>query len=133
MKTREAAHQSLDDSEASVHEPWIAPEEPAGTRSVLAAVDSLPEAPARGGAVILWRRSAITEVAALTGRPVNTIKSDLLRARGRLREMLEDGPGRGGAKGDEVDTQERELREDRHRPQCASRALRRACSPGVDA
>ena len=33
----------------------------------------------------------LAEVAAMTGRPVNTIKSDLLRARRRLRDLLEGG------------------------------------------
>jgi RNA polymerase sigma-70 factor (ECF subfamily) len=92
MKTREARTESLDDSETSAHEPWIAPDEPAGTRSVLAAVDSLPEAQREAVLLFYGDDLPITEVAALTGRPVNTIKSDLLRARARLREMLEDGP-----------------------------------------
>jgi len=91
MRSRDARTESLDDEAASAPEPWVAPEEPAGTRSVLAAVDGLPAAQREAVLLFYGEDLPITEVAALTGRPVNTIKSDLLRARQRLKEMLEPG------------------------------------------
>ncbi|HEX05264.1 MAG TPA: RNA polymerase sigma factor [Bacteroidetes bacterium] len=48
-----------------------------------------------------WREFSVEEVAEVTGRPVNTVKVYLHRARAELRQVLEDGgyPSEGGYNG----------------------------------
>jgi RNA polymerase sigma-70 factor (ECF subfamily) len=61
------------------------------SRSLAGAVESLP-APEREAVLLFYGEDrSVTEVSSLTGRPPNTVKSDLLRARRRLREALGDG------------------------------------------
>lgn len=58
------------------------------TRSVGAAVEGLP-APEREAVLLFYGEDrSVAEIASLTGRPANTVKSDLLRARRRLRDAL---------------------------------------------
>lgn len=64
--------------------------EPVATRSVLAAVESLPAAQREAVLLYYGEDRSVTEIAGLTGRTENTVKSDLLRARRRLRELLEE-------------------------------------------
>ena len=90
-RIREDRTESLDDETLVAPEPRTEPEEPAVSRGVTAAVDALPEAQREAVLLFYGEDLSVAEIAALTGRPVNTIKSDLLRARGRLREMLEAG------------------------------------------
>jgi RNA polymerase sigma-70 factor (ECF subfamily) len=60
------------------------------SRSLAVAVESLP-APEREAVLLFYGEDrTVAEVSSLTGRPPNTVKSDLLRARRRLREALED-------------------------------------------
>jgi len=63
------------------------------TRSLTGAVESLP-APEREAVLLFYGEDrSVAEVASLTGRPANTVKSDLLRARRRLRAALgTEGP-----------------------------------------
>jgi len=63
------------------------------TRSLSGAVESLP-APEREAVLLFYGEDrSVAEVANLTGRPANTVKSDLLRARRRLRAALgTEGP-----------------------------------------
>jgi RNA polymerase sigma-70 factor (ECF subfamily) len=90
-KTREDRTRSLDDFEEGA--PSIAvtdPEEPVMTRSLVAALGELPEAQREAVMLYYVEDQPLAEVARLTGRTVNTVKSDLLRARKRLRQTLED-------------------------------------------
>jgi RNA polymerase sigma-70 factor (ECF subfamily) len=63
--------------------------EPVATRSVLAAVESLPEAQREAVLLYYGEDRSVAEIASMTGRTANTVKSDLLRARRKLREILE--------------------------------------------
>lgn len=73
--------------------PEVAPR-PAGGRGLEAALASLP--PTQREAVLLYYGDdlAVDEVARVTGRPANTIKSDLRRARLALRAALGDDDAR---------------------------------------
>ena len=67
---------------------------PAGdpaTRSLLAAVADLPETQREAVLLFYGEDCPVAEVARVTGRPINTIKSDLWRARQHLRKRLECG------------------------------------------
>lgn len=64
--------------------------EPEATRSVTAAVESLPAAQREAVLLYYGEDRSVAEIASLTGRAENTVKSDLLRARRRLRELLGD-------------------------------------------
>lgn len=68
------------------------------SRSVLDALDSLPESQREAVYMFYAEDFSIAEVARLTGRPINTIKSDLWRGRQHLRRALDrgsDSDGRG--------------------------------------
>jgi RNA polymerase sigma-70 factor (ECF subfamily) len=90
-KGREDRTGSLDDPNAYHPEASTPAVEPAMTRTVTAALDALPEAQREAVLLFYGEDLPLAEVAELTGRPVNTVKSDLLRARKRLREILEGG------------------------------------------
>ena len=60
------------------------------TRSLIAALDSLPSAQREAVLLYYVEDSPVAEIARATGRTANTIKSDLLRARKRLRAILEE-------------------------------------------
>jgi RNA polymerase sigma-70 factor (ECF subfamily) len=58
------------------------------TRSLAGAVERLP-APERDAVLLFYGEDrSVAEISSLVGRPANTVKSDLLRARNRLREAL---------------------------------------------
>ena len=63
--------------------------EPIATRSLVAALDALPEAQREAVVLYYVEDRPVAEIARVTGRAENTIKSDLRRARTRLRETLE--------------------------------------------
>ncbi len=87
-RRREARTDSLDEGAGAPAEPAVDPVEPVLTRSVTAALDALPGVQREAVLLFYGEDMPLAEVAALTGRPVNTVKSDLLRARKRLRELL---------------------------------------------
>lgn len=94
-KGREDRTASLDDPDAYHLEASVEAAEPRVTRSVTAAIETLPE-PQREAVLLFYGEDLpLAEVAALTGRPVNTVKSDLSRARKRLRDLLEGGSALG--------------------------------------
>jgi RNA polymerase sigma-70 factor (ECF subfamily) len=59
------------------------------TRRVRAAVDALPSSQREAVLLFYVEDRSLKEVAALTGRPINTVKSDLKRSREHLRASLE--------------------------------------------
>ncbi len=90
-RSREDRTDSLDDeTRRPGWEPATAAEEPVATRSVTAALDRLPEAQREAVLLFYGEDLPLAEVARMTGRPANTVKSDLRRARARLRELLDD-------------------------------------------
>ena len=90
-KTREDRTRSLEDfEEGGPPIAVIEPEEPVVTRSLVAALDELPEAQREAVMLYYLEDQPLAEIARMTGRTVNTVKSDLLRARKRLRKTLED-------------------------------------------
>jgi len=83
-KTRRAFETSLEDSNAD------APAPERGQHGYLhAALSHLPDAQHEAVLLFYMEGFSVDEIAGITGRPSNTIKSDLLRARARLREHLE--------------------------------------------
>jgi RNA polymerase sigma-70 factor (ECF subfamily) len=82
---------SLDDEGAGLPEAVAAGGEEPGflTRTVAAAVDALPAAQREAILLFYVEDRSLDEVSAMTGRPINTVKSDLLRARKELRAFLE--------------------------------------------
>jgi RNA polymerase sigma-70 factor (ECF subfamily) len=79
--------------EASLDAPSTtdAADEAAERRLLLDAMASLPE-PQREAVFLHYVEDrSVNDIAAATGRPVNTVKSDLMRARARLRETLGAG------------------------------------------
>jgi RNA polymerase sigma factor (sigma-70 family) len=83
------------DGDGSPGEGRVAPEEPVITRSLLEALDRLPEAQREAVLLFYVEDRPLAEVATMTGRPPSTVKSDLLRARKRLRRALEETPEAG--------------------------------------
>jgi len=65
----------------------------AGEPRLVAALAALPAAQREAAVLYYVEDLGIDEVARLTGRPGNTIKSDLHRARAALRAAMEDPPG----------------------------------------
>ncbi len=59
----------------------------------MAALASLPRAQREAAELYYVEDQGVEEVARLTGRPANTIKSDLRRARAALRSALEPPAG----------------------------------------
>ncbi len=90
QKTREGRTDSLDDAPLPPPEATVEPRDEVATRSLLDAVDTLPEAQREAVLLFYGEDMTLAEMAATTGRPENTLKSDLLRARKRLKRMLED-------------------------------------------
>jgi RNA polymerase sigma-70 factor (ECF subfamily) len=64
--------------------------QPGRHRRLLDALDALPEAQKEAVFLYYGEDRPVEEVSALTGRPANTVKSDLRRARARLRALLSD-------------------------------------------
>lgn len=91
QKRREGRSVPLDE-EGAREEGTGLPEEPVTTRSLVAALDRLPEAQREAVLLFYVEDRPLGEVAAMTGRPLSTVKSDLLRARKRLRRELEQTP-----------------------------------------
>jgi RNA polymerase sigma-70 factor (ECF subfamily) len=69
------------------------PEAEPVSRSVLEALDDLPEAQREAVYMFYAEDLSVAEVARLTGRPINTIKSDLWRGRQHLRRILDRESG----------------------------------------
>jgi len=84
-KVRERHAVPLDDAAP----PSVEPEPPPISRGLAEAVRGLPEE--QRDAVLLFyvEERSVAEVSTITRRPVNTVKSDLLRARRTLRAVLE--------------------------------------------
>jgi RNA polymerase sigma-70 factor (ECF subfamily) len=86
-KVREARTVPLDDGDA--HADPSAERDPAPGRGLLALVDALPEAQREAVVLYYVEDRSVADIAGILGRRANTVKSDLLRARTRLRETLE--------------------------------------------
>jgi len=83
-KTRQTFEMSLEDSNADAATP-----EAAYHGDLHDALTRLPESQREAVLLFYMEGFSVDEVARITGRPSNTIKSDLLRARTKLREHLE--------------------------------------------
>jgi RNA polymerase sigma-70 factor (ECF subfamily) len=83
-KTRQAFETSLEGSNADATAP-----EHKRHDDLHAALTQLPDAQREAVLLFYMEGFSVDEIACITGRPSNTIKSDLLRARSRLREHLE--------------------------------------------
>jgi len=83
-KTRQTFETSLEDSNADAAAP-----EAAYHGDLHDALTHLPESQREAVLLFYMEGFSVDEVARITGRPSNTIKSDLLRARTKLREHLE--------------------------------------------
>ena len=92
QKSKEGRTDSLDDALLPPVEATVAPREEVATRSLLDAVDGLPEAQREAVLLFYGEDLTLAEMASVTGRPENTLKSDLLRARKKLRQLLGDEP-----------------------------------------
>ncbi len=96
-KAKDGRHVPMEDPDGNgSHEPFQDAREPAATRSLESAVASLPETQREAVWLFYVEDVPLQEIASLTGRPVNTIKSDLMRARARLRQDLTDPEPRPG-------------------------------------
>ena len=89
-KAKEDRTLSLDGVDHDGFHPVEDPRETVATRSLEDAVAALPESQREAVWLYYVQDLPLAEIASLTGRPVNTLKSDLLRARTRLREVLDD-------------------------------------------
>ena len=83
-RTRQTFETSLEESNADAAAP-----EREWHGDLHAALAHLPEAQHEAVLLFYMEGFSVDEIAGITGRPPNTIKSDLLRARARLRERLE--------------------------------------------
>lgn len=92
IRSRKAKEDRTLSMDASDHDAWHPVEEATevvATRSLEDAVAGLPESQREAVWLFYVQDLPLAEIASLTGRPVNTLKSDLMRARTRLREVLE--------------------------------------------
>jgi RNA polymerase sigma-70 factor, ECF subfamily len=91
-KVRRARELSLEETEL---DPPASkdPKPVAYARELHAALDRLPDTQREAVLLYYLEELSVGDVAAATGRPVNTVKSDLLRARTKLREYLAGSPG----------------------------------------
>jgi RNA polymerase sigma-70 factor (ECF subfamily) len=86
---KEDRNVSLDELQETVPAAVLEPGDPPATRSLIAAVDGLPANQREAVLLYYVEDRPVAEIAKMTGRTPNTIKSDLLRARKRLRKELE--------------------------------------------
>ena len=78
----------LDDEDAPVEG-----EMPVLSRSLTAAMEGLTETQREATLLFYGQDLTVAEVARVTGRPINTVKSDLWRSRQELRRRLTSGEG----------------------------------------
>lgn len=91
QKGKESQEVSVEGPDDVLRSPAVPARETVATRSVLKALGGLPQAQREAVLLYYVEDRPLNEIAEVTGRTPNTIKSDLLRARKRLRQVLEPG------------------------------------------
>lgn len=99
QKARRGVHLTVDEVDEAVFATAPAQEERLHHRAVVEALSWLPEDQRSVLLLISIEDLSYAEVAAVLGIPLGTVMSRLSRARHRLAQMIEEGPGRTAATG----------------------------------